>query len=140
METRIAREVPLTWDMGTLADLQSWKELRQAQGASPNDPYLCSQQATAFGKYLDRRNAGHRFKKACRVLGRSRANELSVHCGRHTFCSIALSAGRSLAEVRQAAGHATIATTNLYVHLCTDNDDEVGNLFDFSDNGNGDKD
>ena len=73
------------------------------------------------------------------MLGEGRAEELTVHCGRHSFVSHALAGGKSLAEVRQAAGHASVATTNLYVHLCTDDDDEVGNLFDFThNNGNGD--
>ena len=135
----VAREVPLTWDSATLADLRSWKEFKERQGASANDFFLCSQQTTAFGKRLDRRNVRVRFIGACRVLGQSRASELSIHGGRHTFCSIALAGGKSLAEVRQAAGHASVATTNLYVHLCTDDDDEAGNLFDFThNNGNGD--
>ncbi|MCH7588899.1 MAG: tyrosine-type recombinase/integrase [Chloroflexi bacterium] len=135
----VAREVSLLWDAGTLDDLRSWKEFRERQGASANDFFLCSQQATAFGRRLDRRNARVRFIGACQVLGPDRAEELTVHSGRHSFCSLALAGGRSLAEVRQAAGHASVATTNLYVHLCTDDDDEVGNLFDFShNNGNGD--
>lgn len=134
----VAREISLLWDVGTLDDLRAWKEFRQSQGATGSDFYLCTQQATAFGRKLDRRNVRIRFIGACKVLGPGRANELTVHSGRQTFCSIALSGGRSLAEVRQAAGHASIATTNLYVHLCTD-DDEIGNLFDFThNNGNGD--
>ena len=38
----IAREIPLTWDSATLADLRSWKEFRQGQGASASDYFLCS--------------------------------------------------------------------------------------------------
>ena len=130
----VAREIPLTWDSATLADLRSWKEFREREGASANDLYLCSQQA---GRKLDRRNARMRFIKACRVLGEDRAGELSIHSGRHSYCSHALSGGKSLAEVRQAAGHSSVATTNLYIHAITDDDGEVGNLFNFSDNGNG---
>ncbi len=137
----VAREISLLWDAGTLADLRSWKEFRERQGASANGYFLCSQQATAFGRRLDRRNAGYRFKGACQVLGVDRANELSVHCGRHSYISHALSGGKSLAEVKMAAGHGSVATTNLYVHSCADDDDEIGNLFDFShNNGNGDPD
>ena len=44
-----------------------------------------------------------------------------------------------VAEVREAAGHSNVSTTSLYVHVCTDDDDEAGNLFDFTHNsGNGD--
>lgn len=133
----VAREIPLTWDATTLADLRSWKESRERQGASGSDYFLCSQQSTAFGKKLDRRNARIRFIGACSVLGDARASELTVHSGRHTFCSIALAGGKSLAEVRQAAGHASISTTNLYIHALASDDDEVGNLLEFGDNGNG---
>ena len=133
----IAREVPLTWDSATLADLRSWKEHRRRQGASANDFFLCSQQATAFGRRIDRRNGRLRFIRACQVLGRSRANELTIHSGRHSFVSHALSGGKSLAEVRDAAGHSNISVTSAYIHSCVDDDGEVGNLFNFSNNGNG---
>jgi site-specific recombinase XerC len=36
-------------------------------------------------------------------------------------------AGRTLAEVRDAAGHANIATTSIYAHT-TDDDGKVGNI------------
>ena len=134
----IAREIPLTWDSATLADLRSWKELRERQGASANDLYLCSQQATAFGRKLDIRNGRMRFIGACKVLGEGRARELTVHCGRHSFVSHALAGGKSLAEVQQAAGHRSVSTTGVYVHTATDDDHAIGNLFNFSDNANGD--
>ena len=135
----VAREVSLLWDAGTLADLRSWKDFRQSQGATGSDYFLCSQQTTAFGRKLDRRNARIRFIGACKALGDSRANELTVHSGRHSFVSLALAGGRSLAEVRDAAGHSNISVTSAYIHCCQDDDDEVGNLFDFTNNnGNGD--
>ena len=135
----IAREISLLWDAGTLDDLRAWKEFKQSQGASAGDYFLCSQQATAFGRRIDRRNARIRFIKACKVLGDGRAAELTIHCGRHSFVSHALAGGKSLAEVQQAAGHRSVSTTGVYVHTATDDDGEVGNLFDFShNNGNGD--
>ena len=39
--------------------------------------------------------------------------------------------GRSLAELRDAAGHANIAMTSLYAHVAAD-DGPVGNLFAFA--------
>ena len=69
----------------------------------------------------------------CRVLGTERQAELTIHHGRHSFVSHALAGGRTLAEVRDAAGHANIATTSVYVHIATTDDgDEPGDLFDFS--------
>jgi hypothetical protein len=51
--------------------------------------------------------------------------------GRHAFISHALAGGRSLAEVRAAAGHATLLTTSVYLRVAVDDEGEVGGLFDF---------
>jgi integrase len=37
---------------------------------------------------------------------------VTIHHGRHTFVSHALAGGRTLAEVRAAAGHANVAVTS----------------------------
>ena len=39
--------------------------------------------------------------------------------------------GRTLAEVRAAAGHTNVAVTSVYLHAAVDDDDEVGTLFRF---------
>ncbi len=82
----------------------------------------------------DRRNVRDRFLTACRVLGKERLKGLTVHHGRHSFISHALAGGRSLAEVRDAAGHRNIATTSIYTHVATD-DSSVGDLFGFANGG-----
>ena len=53
---------------------------------------------------------------------------LTIHHGRHTFISHALAGGRTLAEVRDAAGHSNVSTTSGYLHVAVE-DDELGNLF-----------
>ena len=53
---------------------------------------------------------------------------LTIHHGRHTFISHALAGDRTLAEVRDAAGHANVSITSAYLHVAVD-DDEVGDLF-----------
>ena len=58
------------------------------------------------------------------------ARELTIHHGRHTFCSQAAKL-RTLAEVRNAAGQSNIATTSIYLHVATDGDGEVGGMFAF---------
>jgi len=58
------------------------------------------------------------------------ARELTIHHGRHTFCSHAAKL-RTLVEVRDAAGHSNIATTSIYLHTVTDDDGEVGGMFAF---------
>ena len=125
-----ARKVPLTWDVGTLADLVEWKRFRREQGADDEARFVCSQHCDSFGNALDRRNLRKRFRVSCKVLGRERQAELTIHDGRHSFVSHALHGGRSIVEVRAAAGHASLATTSIYAHL-VDTDDQVGNLFDF---------
>lgn len=127
-----ARKVPLWWDAGTLAALDAWKRERESQGASGADPFVCSQSAGTQGKPLSVRNAQARWKATVKVLGDERRASLSIHSGRHSFCSHALAGGRSLAEVRDAAGHANISTTSIYLHAVRDDDEQVGNLFDFA--------
>jgi len=116
-----ARTVPLNWDAGTLADITEWVELRKAQGATASDLLVC----TASDKAIDRVAACRAFQSACKLLGR----HVTIHDGRHSFVSHALNAGRSIVEVRDAAGHSNIATTSIYAHLVGDDDDTVGNLF-----------
>ena len=126
-----ARRVPLWWDAATLADLQAWKAERERQGVGPSDPFVCAQAKGTRGKRLSARNAQARYKKCLKPLGPERVAVLSIHSGRHSFCSHALAGGRTLAEVRDAAGHANISTTSIYLHVVHDDDDEVGSLFDF---------
>ncbi len=125
------RRVPLWWDQGTLDDLTAWRDFRIAEGAGLTDPFVCSRSRRSLGKPIDRMNARARFKVACRVLGAERIRELTIHHGRHSFISHALAGGRTLAEVRDAAGHATIATTSIYTHVATDDEGKVGSLFAF---------
>ena len=127
-----ARRVPLWWDAGTLADIEAWKTERQDQGANPPEPFICSQAADACGYPLDRQAARKRFLVACRALGKDRQAELTIHHGRHSFVSHALAGGRSVTEVRDAAGHSSINTTSLYAHVVTDDEEEVGDLFRFA--------
>lgn len=134
-----ARTVPLWWDAATLADLDQWKQERTAQGAKPGDPFVCSQSggtnsrtgAASFGKFLSDRNAQARFKTCIRCLGPERVAMLSIHSGRHSFINHALAGGRTLAEIRDAAGHANVSTTSVYLHIVHDDGDMVGNLFQF---------
>ena len=46
----------------------------------------------------------------------------------HTFISHALAGGRTLAEVRDAAGHSNVTVTSGYLHVAVE-DDGVGTLF-----------
>ena len=125
-----ARKVPLTWDAGTLADLVEWKRFRRDRGPTMT---LYSFAVSIVMRLATRSTAGTSAsgsRRACKVLGRERQADLTIHDGRHSFVSHALHGGRSIVEVRVAAGHSISATTSIYAHL-VDTDDKVGNLFDF---------
>ncbi len=123
------RLVPLWWDSGTLHDIALWKRFRETQEAKPDDPFLCGQTNKSFPKRRDRINLAVRWKDAIRSLGKERVQQLSIHCGRHSFASHALFIGRSMVEVRDALGHRSISTTSLYSHLLER--ENVGQLFNF---------
>jgi len=122
--------VPLHWDAATLAEITAWKMLRVGQGARPSDPFICSQRVDSHGHALDRQNLRQRFKCCCRCLGTERRQEITIHTGRHSFISHAIHGGKSVVDVRDAAGHSSLNVTNLYSHL-VDGDETVGDLFAF---------
>jgi integrase len=83
-------------------------------------------------KTFSRHTLRKRFRTACKVLGPSRLEMLTIHHGRHTFISHALAGRRTLAEVRDAAGHANVSITSGYLHVAVDDETRVGNLFNKS--------
>ena len=126
-----SRRVPLWWDAGTLAELATWKERRIHDGAGENDPFIASTRPGRAGTALSRFTLRKRFRTACKVLGPERLGTLTIHHGRHTFISHALAGGRTLAEVRDAAGHANVTITSGYLHVAVDEDEQLGALFAF---------
>ena len=58
--------------------------------------------------------------------------QIAVYDGRHTFISHALAGGRTLAEIRDAAGHCNVSITSGYLHVAVDDEAAVGNLFPLS--------
>jgi integrase len=121
--------VALWWDAGRLADLKAWKAVRAAQGAREGEAFVCSVQRNRVGGGLQRAAIRRRFLSACKVLGKERLGTLTIHHGRHTFISHALAGGRSLAEVRDAAGLANVAIRSGYLHVAVDEDAALGDLF-----------
>jgi integrase len=57
---------------------------------------------------------------SARSLGAARLETLRFTIGRRTFISHALAGGRTLAEVRDAAGHANVSITSGYLHVAVD--------------------
>src|SRR5712691_5432299 len=99
---------------------------------APAGPIRSSARCRPIGMALQRAALRRRFLSACKVLGLPRLRTLTIHHGRHTFISHALAFGRTLAEVRAAAGHASLLTTSVYLHVAVDDDGEVGKLFEFA--------
>jgi len=125
-----SRIVPLWWDSGTLADLAKWKTERLRLGATSDQLFVASLRPGRGTRLLSRHTLRRRFRTACKVLGRERLETLTIHHGRHTFISHALAGHRTLAEVRDAAGHANVSITSAYLHVAVE-DDSVGELFRF---------
>ena len=115
-ESRRPRKVPLWWDSGTLEDLREWVEFRKTMNVTANDPVLCGVEEINYGKPLTGLLLAKRWKTAIRCLGAERVHQLSIHCGRHSYASLAFSAGRTLVEVKEALGHSSIKTTSVYLH------------------------
>jgi integrase len=126
-----SRTVPLWWDAGTLADLRDWKSERLRQGAGAHEPFIGSLRPRRIGTRLSRHTLRKRFRTACKILGKNRLESLTIHHGRHTFISHALAGGRSLAEVRDAAGHSNVTMTSAYLHVAVEDDETVGHLFQY---------
>jgi integrase len=63
------------------------------------------------------------------VLGAARLESLTIHHGRHTFISHTLAGRRSLAEVRDGAGHCNVSITSGPLHVAVDDEAALGNLF-----------
>ncbi len=114
VDKRRPRFVPLWWSESTRADLADWKAYRQDHGAGVDSPFLITCDTM-------KRCRPARFwtfwKLALKyTLGPERADQVRLHDGRHTFATQALTAGHSLASVRDALGHANISTTSMYLH------------------------
>src|SRR5204863_2479961 len=95
------------------------------QGADYTDPVLSSFRPGRNSVPLSRHTLRKRYRTACKVLGVERLESLTIHHGRHTFISHALAGGRTLAEVRDAAGYANVSITSGYLHVVVDEREEV---------------
>jgi len=93
---------------------------------------ICSLQGKRRGSALSRHTLRRRFLTASKALGLERLRTLTIHHGRHAFISHALAGGRTLAEVRDAAGHTNVSITSAYLHIAVDDEGQVGNLFRFA--------
>lgn len=113
-----SRNVPLWWDKSTLNDLRDYAAFlgsRKGPEGETDNPYVMFHSITGKAdKPVAKKTLQSRWKTCLSVLREHR--RLGIHCGRHSFCSHALRAGRTLVEVQRAAGHRWIMTTQIYLH------------------------
>lgn len=108
---RRERFIPLWWDRGTYDDIASW-----VSGMTPDAFVMGSVSRGSRGRRTHPGALARRWRTALRVLGPARVGQVSIHQGRHSFITHALNGGRSLMEVRDAAGHTNISVTEVYLH------------------------
>jgi integrase/recombinase XerD len=96
---------------GDLALLSRWREVREAL-PQQNDSLI-----TALdGRPLGERNLRKIVKAAVRRAGL--AKDPHAHALRHTFATDLLRHTKNLRLVQKALGHASLATTEIYTHVC----------------------
>lgn len=71
---------------------------------------------TNEGNVISEKNLRTCLKRAAKKAGVEGWKEISPHSLRHTFATHALNDGVPIQVVRDALGHASIATTNIYAH------------------------
>lgn len=112
------RMIPMWWDSGSLKDLREWYEFRMLDCTGPKDWFLVNIQGHSTRRHVAPAAVGDIWARAIgKFLPPGRVKQLTPHCGRHTFCTHALERGRSLTEVQAAAGHKSVATTTIYLHV-----------------------
>lgn len=106
-------------------------------GEPANEPLVCVQTCVSThrlngikpsspGARLQPRDISDRWGTVLRTyLPKERAAMLTCHSGRHSYITHSLYSGRNLIQVRDAAGHSSIAMTSEYLHVL-----EVENLND----------
>jgi len=94
------RRVPMTDEL-----VQALQAIRHAK------PYIFSH---ADGKMWSRGDIDTRLRRACR---KAHLPQAGWHVLRHTFCSHMAMARASVRSIQELAGHASITTTQMYMHL-----------------------
>ena len=93
--------------------LRAWRRSR----GLPDEPDPSDTSPLVIGRdgtRLSIRAIHDRIKVASRAAGIRKP--VSAHWLRHSFATIALQGGASIAQVRDALGHASLSTTSIYIH------------------------
>ena len=110
------RVIPLDLDSGALEHIRAWHAKRVKETDWDVDaPFVCSVTRNCYGQRMERSLVAKRWRTAIKVLPKDRVKQLSIHKGRHTHVSLAV-ARYGVAIAKELAGHASISSTNAYVH------------------------
>jgi site-specific recombinase XerD len=96
-------------DAGTVALVSSWLEVRRKRRIPRSAPLFC----TLAGKPMDQSYIRHLLPRLARKAGIAR--RAHAHGLRHAFAVDLVRAGAPLYVVRDALGHTSIATTQVYL-------------------------
>jgi integrase/recombinase XerD len=96
-------------DAGTVALVSRWLDVRRRRRISGDGPLFC----TLRGRSLDQSYVRHLLPRLARKAGISRRTH--AHGLRHAFAIDLVRSGAPLYVVRDALGHASIATTQVYL-------------------------
>jgi len=89
--------------------LKRWAKIRPKEAEYPN--VFLSKRGHKPLYPADVRAMLHKYYKKAAIQG------ASVHTLRHTFCTQHAAAGTNLVVIQRAAGHASLTTTQRYLHL-----------------------
>jgi site-specific recombinase XerD len=108
---RKVRYIPLTDKVATL--LKTWIESRGALMNAGTSEYLF---LSKKGNRLSLRMAEERFQETVKKAGKLTMNKVTPHSLRHAFASHAVDGNADLLVLKTLLGHASLKTTELYVH------------------------
>lgn len=96
-------------DAGTVSLIGRWLEVRRKRGLSSRRPLFC----TLTGRSLDSSYIRHLLPRLARKAGIER--RVHAHGLRHAFAVDLVRSGAPLYVVRDALGHTSVATTQVYL-------------------------
>lgn len=96
-------------DSGTVALVGRWLEARRKRGISTGSPLFCS----LAGRPMDQSYVRHLLPRLARKAGIER--RVHAHGLRHAFAVDLVRSGAPLYVVRDALGHSSVATTQVYL-------------------------
>lgn len=120
-----ARIVPISSLLeSTLRELSEGRRKREGAWSDPGYVFLSPE-----GRRLDERNFNRAWERVRRVATELGVRPLRLHDLRHTFASLALSAGKPLPWVSKILGHRRISTTaDVYSHAMPSDSSDLGFL------------